>query len=174
MKAIAITSPFVRPRISNSYATPGSASIPDLTRFTGIDRLFDVLLDGLSLHNPSASAVNKSLPRPALDIRSEEKQYVVNVEVPGVNENDIKVEINDNELTISGEKQETYKSSDDGANTSGFYTERVYGAFARTLSLPDDVDETAITADHKNGVLTITLPRKVQEKSTRSIAVNKK
>ncbi|MDR1684905.1 MAG: Hsp20/alpha crystallin family protein [Desulfovibrio sp.] len=174
MKAIAITRPYGLPRMSSTLTAPGSAALPDFSRFTGIDRLFDVLLDGLSLHGPSTRSGGDGVPRPALDIRREEKQYVVNVEIPGVDENDIKVEINDNELTISGEKREEYKSSGENEDAPGLYTERVYGTFTRVLSLPEDVDEEGITADHKNGVLSITLPRKVQEKTVRSIAVNKK
>jgi HSP20 family protein len=174
MKAIAVTRPYGLPRTSGTFTASGSAALPDFSRFTGIDRLFDVLLDGLSLHGPSARAGVEGVQRPALDIRREEKQYVVNVEIPGVDQNDIKVEINDNELTISGEKREEYKSSDENADAPGLYTERVYGTFTRVLALPDDVDEEGITADHKNGLLTITLPRKVEEKTIRSIAVNKK
>ncbi|MDR2669869.1 MAG: Hsp20/alpha crystallin family protein [Desulfovibrio sp.] len=174
MKAIAITRPLGLPRINSAFTAPGTTDLPDFSRFTGIDRLFDVLLDGLSLHGPSTRTAAVGIPRPVLDIRREEKQYVVNVEVPGVDENDIKVEVNDNELTISGEKRDEYKSSDEGTDASGLYTERVYGTFTRALSLPEDVDVEGITADHKNGVLTITLPRKVQEKAARSISVNKK
>jgi HSP20 family protein len=174
MKAIAVTRPYGLPRINNASTVPSAVELPDFSRFTGIDRLFDVLLDGLSLHGPSPRPGFASIARPALDIRREEKQYVVNVEIPGVDENDIKVEINDNELTISGEKRDEYKSSDENAAAGGLYSERVYGTFTRVLSLPEDVGEEGITADHRNGVLTITLPRKAEEKTVRSIVVNKK
>jgi HSP20 family protein len=158
------------PRVVSAFEVPVLADPP---RFTGIDRLFDVLLDGLSVRGPVANAAAASVSRPVLDIRKEEKQYVVDVEIPGIDEKDIKVEINDNELTISGEKRSEYNSSAEDAAATGLYSERVYGTFTRVLTLPDDVDEAAIKADHKNGVLTITLPRKVQEQSTRSITVNK-
>jgi HSP20 family protein len=174
MKAIAVTRPYSHPGIHGRFAASSADALPDFSRFTGIDRLFDVLLDGLSLNTPNKTPAAAGIPRPALDIRSEEKHYVVNVEIPGVDENDIKVEINDRELSITGEKRDEYKSSAEEENASGRYTERVYGTFTRILTLPDDVDEAAITADHRNGVLTITLPRKVQEKNTRSVAVNRK
>jgi HSP20 family protein len=105
--------------------------------------------------------------RPALEIRGEEKRYVVNLEVPGIDEKDLRIEIRDNELTISGEKKCECEAGDKDAagGNENRYSERAYGAFTRTLSLPDDVNADAVAAGHKNGVLTLTLPRKEPEKA---------
>ncbi|MDR0827927.1 MAG: Hsp20/alpha crystallin family protein [Desulfovibrio sp.] len=176
MQAIAITSPN-RIWRSNFLADPIRPVIPDFSRFTGVDRFFDVILDGLSLHNTSACDCTKGTFRPFIDIRSDDKQYVINVEIPGIDENNLSVEVKDNELVISGEKKDACQAAtaeSEAAPAAGFYTERVYGSFTRTLTLPEDVDESAIAADHKNGLLTIILPRKAQEQPlSRSITVNR-
>jgi HSP20 family protein len=158
--------------------TPSAVSnIPDFSRFTGLDRLFDVLLDGLSLHNANVPNYVSGAFRPALDIHGEKDKYVINVELAGIDENDITVEIKDNELVIKGEKREetAVREAEGEESARGYYTERTYGSFTRTLSMPEDADEEAVSAEHKNGVLTIVLPRKEPEKATaRTIAVNKK
>ncbi|MDR2799903.1 MAG: Hsp20/alpha crystallin family protein [Desulfovibrio sp.] len=176
MKAIAITSPNRVWR--NGFATPSAVSnIQDFSRFTGLDRLFDVLLDGLSLHNTNMQSRVSGLFRPALDIHREKDKYVINIELAGIDENNITVEIKDNELVVSGEKREEKKTQESESEEQefGYYTERQYGSFTRTLSMPEDADEDAVSAEHKNGVLTIVLPRREPEKAaSRTIAVNKK
>ncbi|MDR1489228.1 MAG: Hsp20/alpha crystallin family protein [Desulfovibrio sp.] len=176
MKTIAITSPN---RVwTNGFVTPSAVSnIPDFSRFTGLDRLFDVLMDGLSLHNTNVQTQVRGAFRPALDIQREKDKYIINIELAGIDENDITVEIKDNELVISGEKREERKAreAEDEEHTRSYYTERLYGSFTRTLSVPEDADEDAVSAEHKNGVLTIVLPRREPEKAAaRTITVNKK
>ena len=118
-----------------------------------------------------------ALIRPNLDVSGDEKQYVVSVELPGVDEKDLKVELNNDILHIFGEKKQEFEenSDDKEGKGKGFYRiERSYGSFQRTLALPEDVDTSAISASHKNGVLSITLPRKkAVEPEKRVIAINK-
>ena len=139
------------------------------------DRLFDDLLQGfgrspLGRDLPGWPAMARNILKPTMDISSAEKEYTVTVEVPGVKEDDIQLELADETLTIRGEKKQ-----ESTANDKRYYcVERSYGAFQRVLSLPEDVDQDGIQAAFKNGVLTITMPRRaLPEAKVRRIAVKK-
>jgi len=94
--------------------------------------------------------------RPKVDISSTDQEYVMTVEVPGVAEEDLKLELgHDGTLSIRGEKRQ----EDDHKGKNFHRVERSYGSFERTLSLPDDVNLDKIQASFKNGVLTITCLR---------------
>ncbi|MDR1242214.1 MAG: Hsp20/alpha crystallin family protein [Deltaproteobacteria bacterium] len=146
---------------------------PDLNRFSGLDRLFDVLLDGLSLSGRDAQTESKSTLVPRLDIHKEDHQYSINVEIPGVEEKDMRIEVKGNELAISGEKRYARETQGKGGSSpANYYSERSYGSFTRVVTLPEDVDSNAIAANYKNGVLTLLLPRREPEKSkSRTISV---
>ena len=97
--------------------------------------------------------------RPRLDVGGTEKEYHVSLELPGVDEKDVHIELADGVLTIRGEKKQESEEKE-----RGYYRmERSYGSFERVLSVPADVDVEGITATHKDGVLTLTLPRKAME-----------
>ena len=84
------------------------------------------------------------------------KEYAISVEVPGVDEKDVKIELANNTLTIGGEKKQEKEEKE-----KNFYrVERSYGSFQRVLSLPEDADQEKIQATFKKGVLRITVPRK--------------
>jgi HSP20 family protein len=83
------------------------------------------------------------------------------VEIPGVDEKDVKLEIVNNTLTIRGEKKQEKEEKD-----KDFYClERSYGSFQRVLSLPEDVDQAGVEAKFTKGVLNVTLPRKPMPQS---------
>ncbi|WP_443749468.1 Hsp20/alpha crystallin family protein [Asticcacaulis solisilvae] len=108
---------------------------------------------------------------PSLDITTKDREYVITVEVPGVQEKDLKLEVTaDGLLTVSGEKhQETHKGIP--GNTR---VERSYGTFSRVLSLPDDADRDAVSAFFRNGLLTITCPRRIEAREpARQIEIQK-
>lgn len=145
--------------------------LPADSLFGELDRLFDGLLgqDEARGLDPAPSV------RPSLDISGDGKQYTITVEVPGVKAEDLRVDLERNVLTIQGEKKSTHEEKNDGENGSySFYrVERSYGSFKRVLTLPEDVDVEGIQADQKDGVLTITLPRKAeQQQEQRSIAIS--
>lgn len=98
--------------------------------------------------------------KPQVDISATEKEYCITVEVPGVSEKDVKVEIADSVLTIQGEKKQ--EKEDKGENY--YRMEREYGSFQRMLSLPEDARHEDIKATFKNGVLSLKIPRKVLPK----------
>jgi HSP20 family protein len=139
------------------------------------DRLFDNLLQGfgrppLGLDLPGWPTMNRDLLKPTMDISAAEKEYTVTMEVPGVKEDDVKLELVDDTLTIHGEKKQANTAKD----RNYYCVERSYGAFQRVLSLPEDVDQNGIQAAFKNGVLTITMPRRaLPESKARRIEVRK-
>jgi HSP20 family protein len=130
------------------------------------DRFFNTMLHGFVMPplGPGRAgwpALTHDILKPTLDISSTDNAYTVSVEVPGVEEDDVKLELSDGTLIIRGEKKQARESKD-----KDFYCiERSYGAFRRVLSLPEDVDHDHIQAVFKNGVLTITMPRNALPKS---------
>ena len=121
-----------------------------------MDRLFDRAFQGIQMpsFNPS-EGFTKILMKPNVDIKESQKSYTISVEVPGVNEDDVKLELASGVLTISGEKKYENEEKDENYHC----VERSYGSFKRVLSLPEDSSEENIEAKFENGVLTITIPR---------------
>lgn len=148
---------------SKSLPSLGNAQHPFLQLHQEIDRLFtdafkNFALPSLDLGHTFGSS---ALLKPNVDISESEKAYTIKVEVPGVNEKDIKLEVSDRTLMISGEKKLENEKKD-----KNFYrVESSYGSFQRVLSLPEDVNADNIEAEFKNGVLNLTLPRKALPKS---------
>lgn len=97
---------------------------------------------------------------PHVEVHEDDNCYVVSMDLPGVDEKDIDVTLKGNELTISG-KREAARDRSQGT----FYAyERSYGQFSRAFRLPDTVDGDHVEADLKNGVLTLSLPKRAEAK----------
>jgi HSP20 family protein len=96
---------------------------------------------------------------PRLDVTSNQQNYTIRADLPGMDKDAVSIEIQHGVLTLAGEKRQE-KQKEDGARICHLQ-ERSFGAFSRSFSLPDDVDSKKITATCKDGVLTITLPRKI-------------
>jgi HSP20 family protein len=92
---------------------------------------------------------------PKSDAAVSQENYTINVELPGVQSGDIEVTMQDGALIVQGEKRS--ESEETGSNY--FFSEREYGAFLRTFRLPPDADQERISADFRNGVLTIKVPK---------------
>ena len=110
--------------------------------------------------------------RPSLSVSGSEKAYQVSVELPGVEEENIKVEIMGQSLIISGEKkhEEEQKNQEIGY----YYVERSFGQFKRVLEVPSDAAVADITASYKDGVLNINIPRNEQlAEQTKKIEISK-
>ncbi len=125
-----------------------------------IDRMFEnaFLHFGMPfLHNKTlAPQFEGAILKPKVDIAVNDKEYLVTVEVPGVEDKDVQLELMNGTLVIKGEKK-----LESEQNEKGFYRiERSYGSFQRVLTLPEDTDQDNIDAKFKNGVLTITLLRR--------------
>jgi len=114
-----------------------------------MDRMFE---DFFGNARPASGSV---LLRPSVDIAESKKAYRISVEVPGIDPDQIELQVDGDTLVLSGEKRQ--ESSDE---EEGFHRmERSYGQFRRVLTLPEDADAEGIKADFKNGVLEIKVPR---------------
>ena len=99
---------------------------------------------------------------PAADASSDDDAYRITLELPGVTEDDIHLGVKDGVLTVKGEKSSERSEQGD----TWYFTERQYGSFSRAFRLPVDADDGAIKADLRDGVLTVTLPRRSEQAGT--------
>ena len=127
------------------------------------DRLFDDAFDRFFAH-PSS---NDSAParRPAIDVSESEAQYVVTLDVPGVSREDVKVSIDGRKVAIVAEARQAEPAADDGAQATAseervVVRERALASFARSFTLPKEIDQSASQARLENGVLTLTLTKR--------------
>lgn len=126
-----------------------------------VDRLFADMVKGFGM--PSAfqrkdlrSPMENTLLKPHLDLGAEEDAYTISVEIPGVDEKDVRIDIVNDTLTIQGEKKQQKEKKD----KHYYRLERSYGHFERILSLPEDADQDNVSASFKNGILQVHVPRK--------------
>ena len=128
-----------------------------------VNRLFGAAFD-------SGAAGNSEIPRrwiPAMDLLEEDERFVLRADLPGVEEESINVELQDNVLTISGERAPEHRAQDGGYQR----LERAWGAFSRSLTLPAGIDPESIEASLNNGVLEVRVP-KPEERKPRRVAIN--
>ncbi len=151
----------------------GGATNPIVHLHREIDRLFEDAFRGFGTSPfkqemfPSMNAAN--VLKPQVDIGATDKEYCITIEVPGVDEKDVKIEIANDTMTIHGEKQQEKEEKE----KNYYRVERSYGSFQRVLSLPEDADQEDIKAIFKKGVLTIKMPRKdVPKTAARQITIN--
>ena len=105
---------------------------------------------------------------PAVNVRQTDKGVEVTAELPGIDEKNVDVSIADNVLTIRGEKKDEKEQKEGGWQMS----ERSFGSFVRTIPMPMEVDEDKVSAQFKNGVLTVMLPTASDaERKTKKIDV---
>lgn len=107
--------------------------------------------------------------RPVANISETDNEYLIKAELPEISRDNVEVNIHDGVLTIQGERR--FEKSTDNEKTHR--VESIYGRFSRSFSLPQDVDDSAIGAESKDGVLTIRLP-KTEEKKPKSIEIKVK
>lgn len=147
---------------------------PLLAAHQEIDRLFDSFARGfgfpsLRLGRQLAPSLEAALLKPSLDLSASEKEYTVTVELPGVEREDVGLQLEGDTLMIRGEKKHEEKES-----KKDFYrVERSYGSFQRMLTLPQDADTESIQARFEKGVLTVDIPRHTTApRSSRSIKID--
>jgi len=97
---------------------------------------------------------------PAVDIYETEHELVVKADLPDVDEKDLDIRVENNILTIRGERKFEQTLSEDNY----LRVERAYGSFSRSLSLPNTVNTDAIKAEYRNGVLTVRVPKREEAK----------
>ena len=124
----------------------------DLQR--GINQLFDA-----NLEVPRENVALKAWT-PAVDIYEDENAFLIKLELPEINRDDVKVSLNENTLSISGERRVENEEKRENYHR----VERSYGQFYRSFTLPPNVDAAAINAQFKDGVLRLTLPKREEAK----------
>jgi HSP20 family protein len=104
---------------------------------------------------------------PAMDVTEEGQEFVLRADLPGLREQDVNIEVEDNVLTISGERRSEHED-----RREGYYrVERAAGRFSRSLTLPEGVDPDSIQANFDDGVLTVRIP-KPEERKPRRVAIS--
>ncbi|OIQ49862.1 Spore protein SP21 [Pseudodesulfovibrio hydrargyri] len=142
---------------------------------TEFDRMVESMFSGFGFQNPvfrpgaMRSRLRDAALRPKVDVYGTDKEYVVQADLPGVDEKDLSVEIEGDFLVLSAETHSEEKTEE-----KGYYrVERSSGSFRRVLDLPGDVDRDKISAKLEKGVLCVILPRTGKpEGATRKIAVD--
>jgi HSP20 family protein len=124
-----------------------------------VNRLFDTLFE--------TSAVNRAQRwAPAMDLVEAEDHFLLKADLPGLAEEDVAIEVQDNVLTISGERKAEHERKE-----KGFYRlERSFGRFSRSLTLPEGVNADGISAKFDKGVLEVSIP-KPEERKPRRITI---
>jgi HSP20 family protein len=123
-----------------------------------MNRLFDRFFEG---RPPNGGSVRRWIP--PMDLVENEQSLVLRADLPGMNEDDVNLEIKDGVLTISGERR-----SESEEKSEGFHrVERAFGRFSRALSLPEGVDADKVSAHFKDGVLEVTIPKPEETQPTR-------
>lgn len=116
-----------------------------------VNRLFSEFLST----TPGTKDLLEGAWSPSVDVSETEKEIVVSAELAGINQEDVKVDVQNNVLTLSGEKKQEKEFKDESYHR----VERSYGAFRRSVTLPAQVDVAKTKATYKNGVLKVTLPK---------------
>lgn len=143
------------------YPQPGTPFTSMMQLHRDIDRLFDNAFRGFPSSGRSLlgrqMGEDNFLPsfHASVNVASDDKQYTITLEAPGMQQKDITIELQDRVLCIKGNKQQG--KEEEGKHY--YRIERHYGSFERMLSIPDDGDVKSINATMKDGVLTVAIPR---------------
>lgn len=132
-------------------------------------RVMDALLRWDPFREEYANLASSALQfTPRFDVKETKDAYVLKADLPGVKDDDVQVSLNGNMLSISGKKEEEHKEEGE----QYYAMERSYGAFSRSFTLPDGADGEHVTADLKNGVLTLQIPKR-PEAQPKKITIGK-
>jgi len=125
--------------------------------------LFDEFLNGNLLPNYIEEGAWKSTP--AVNIYESEQKFEIEIAAPGLEKEDFKIDLKNDYLLVYSEKKDQKEEKEKGKVVRSEFR---YSSFQRSFALPKDIDATAINATHKNGVLIIELPKKVEQKDSSS------
>jgi HSP20 family protein len=122
-----------------------------------VNRLFDTFFGG----RPGDAGARRWVP--AMDLTETDDHLVLRADLPGLDRDDVKIEVKDGVLTVSGERKAEHEHREEGYHR----VERAYGSFSRSLSLPQDVDAERIAATFDKGVLEVRIPKPEERKPHR-------
>jgi HSP20 family protein len=125
-----------------------------------MNRLFNTVFDAPAPGN-GGSTLRRWMP--PMDLVETEDHFVLRADLPGMKEEDVKIEFDDGTLTVSGERKAEHESKNEGY----YRVERAFGSFSRSLTLPQGIDPEAVTASFDSGVLEIRIPKPEERKPRR-------
>jgi HSP20 family protein len=144
--------PFSR---NQSMARWSEDNDPFLAMRREMNRLFDDVFGGFGLPSAFGPVLRQMPAAPKIDVSETDNEIQITAEMPGIDQNDVEVLLEDDRLIIRGEKKEEREDKDRNYHVR----ERVQGAFSRTLPLPFAPDPNQVKAEFRNGVMTITIPK---------------
>jgi HSP20 family protein len=121
-----------------------------------VNRLFNTLFEA----HPGTSGATQRRWIPAMDLVETDEDLVLRADLPGLSEKDVNIEVEDNVLTISGERKTEHEERKEGY----YRVERASGSFTRSLTLPDGIDPDRVRASFDRGVLEVRIPKPEQRK----------
>jgi HSP20 family protein len=123
-----------------------------------MNRLFSTFFEPTNGSNGAPTATRRWIP--AMDLVEESNDFVLRADLPGLSEDDVNIELEDNVLTISGERKAEHEERQEGY----YRVERASGTFSRSLTLPEGVDPERVQASFDRGVLEVRIPKPEQRK----------
>jgi HSP20 family protein len=122
-----------------------------------VNRIFDTFFGG----NSGSYAARRWVP--AMDLVETQDHLILRADLPGLDKDDVNIEVKDGVLTVSGDRKSEHEE-----RTDGYYrVERAFGSFSRSMTLPDNVDADSIVADFDKGVLEVRIPKPEERKPHR-------
>lgn len=134
----------------------------NITRYQPFDELFNELTKGFFVRPLTLPAETELKMK--LEVKEGDKAYTVRAEIPGVKKEDIQIDVSGGQVSISAEVK---KEKEEKQGERLLHSERYYGMLSRSFTLPADVDSQSAKAEYKDGVLELTLPKKVTAQSKR-------
>jgi HSP20 family protein len=132
-----------------------------------MNRLFNTFFDSPAPAGGQGSGQTLRRWIPAMDLVETEDAFVLRADLPGLSEKDVNIELEDNVLTISGERKAEHEERKEGY----YRVERASGTFSRSLTLPEGVDPEGVSANFERGVLEVRIPKPEQRKP-RKVAIS--
>ncbi|WP_029077296.1 Hsp20/alpha crystallin family protein [Kaistia adipata] len=149
----------------------GSSQMSSIDPFVslqrGMNRLFEDMFSTAGLPATGAEGQEGAVLMPQINVSETDKEIRITAELPGVAEKDVEVTLDDDVLTIRGEKRMEQKEDRENYH----FVERSFGRFMRSLRLPQSVLRDQVRANVENGVLTVVLPKNAAQEKTRHIPV---
>lgn len=153
-------------RLTEFNAFPTPRFVREFDRL--FERMFEDFVRGFRLAPWSDEGVRGVIFRPRVNISESSDHYTVELELPGVDKQDLELSVSDGVLTVRGEKRAEHEEKDRHYHR----LESAYGSFERVLSLPTDADEERVEARYENGILRVTVPRRAESREKgRKIAI---